>query len=120
MATRPEGLVAELADGVTPKGRHLTRAAMEGDPDAVESLTEMARWLGLGIAGLVAAFDPEVVVIGGGVSRAGDLFLDEVRKAFDDTLEGAAHRELTPIVRATLGEDAGVIGAGLYARERLL
>ena len=120
VATRPDGLVAKLADGATPVGFHLTRAALEGDPDAVESLKEMAWWLGLGIAGLVAAFDPEVVVIGGGVSRAGDLLLDEARAAFHDALEGADHREPTPIVCAALGEDAGVIGAGLYARECFL
>lgn len=120
VATRPDGLVAKLAEGTTPAGLHLTQAAMEGDPDAVESLKELAWWLGLGIAGLVAAFDPEVVVIGGGVSRAGDLFLDGARAAFWDALEGADHREPTPIVCAALGEDAGVIGAGLYARERLL
>ena len=120
VASRPDGLVAKLSDGSIPEGRHLTRAAMEGDPDAVESLREMAWWLGLGIAGLVAAFDPEVVVIGGGVSRAGHLFLDETRTAFEDALEGADHREPTPVVCAALGEHAGVIGAGLYARECLL
>ena len=120
VAIRPDGLVAKMADGVVPDGRHLTEAAMAGDPDAVESLKEMAWWLGLGIAGLVAAFDPEVVVVGGGVSRAEDLFLDEARRTFEEALEGADHREPTPIVGAALGEDAGVIGAGLYARERLL
>ena len=120
VAVRPEGLVARVAGGATPEGRHLTRAALEGDPDAVKSLTEVARWLGLGIAGLVAAFDPEVVVIGGGVSSAGDFFLAEVRKSFRQLLEGADHREPTPIMSAALGENAGVIGAGLYARERLL
>ena len=120
VARRPHGLVAKISDGVTPTGRHLTQAALEGDPDAVDSLTEMAWWLGLGIAGLVAAFDPEVVVIGGGVSRAGDLFLNAARQAFEETLEGADHREPTPIVGAALGEDAGVIGAGLYARECFL
>ena len=120
VATRPDGLIAKLARGSTPEGRHLTRAAMEGDPDAVQSLREMAWWLGLGIAGLVAAFDPEVVVIGGGVSLAGHLFLDATRSAFKEALEGADHREPTPIVCAALGENAGVIGAGLYARECLL
>lgn len=120
VAARPEGLVARLAEGGPPTGLHLTRAAMQGDPEAVESLHEMAWWLGLGIAGLVAAFDPEVVVIGGGVSMAGDLFLGEARAAFRAALEGADHRDPTPIVSAALGEDAGVIGAGLYAREGLV
>ncbi len=120
VAARPDGLVAKLAEGTTPAGFHLTRGAIEGDPDALEYLKEMARWLGLGIAGLVAAFDPEVVVIGGGVSVAGDLLLDEARTAFQDALEGADHRAPTPIVCAALGENAGVIGAGLYAREQLM
>ena len=119
VATRPDGLVARLAGGATPEGRHLTRAATQGDPDAVESLAEMAWWLGLGLAGLVAAFDPELVVVGGGVSTVGELFLDKARLAFADSLEGAEHREPTPLVGAVLGEDAGVVGAGICAREAL-
>ncbi|MCY3538401.1 MAG: ROK family protein [Acidimicrobiia bacterium] len=119
VATRPGGLVAKMAQGVTPRGQHLTSAAMEGDPDALESLEEMAWWLGVGLAGLVAAFDPEIVVVGGGVSRVGDLFLDAARQSFWEALEGSDHREKTPIVCAELQEDAGVIGAGLYAWESL-
>ena len=119
-AARPGGLVAKLARGESPEGGHLTRAAMEGDPDATGALQEVALWLGVGIAGLVAAMDPEIVVVGGGVSQVGDLFLDAVRESFRDALEGSDHRDPTPIVCAALKEDAGVIGAGLHARERLL
>ena len=119
VATRPGGLVAKMAQGETPRGHHLTSAAMEGDPDALESLEEMAWWLGVGLAGLIAAFDPEIVVVGGGVSRVGDLFLNAARKSFWEALEGSDHREETPIVCAELQEDAGVIGAGLYAWESL-
>lgn len=119
-ATRPGGLVAKLARGESPEGRHLTRAAMEGDPDATGALQEVALWLGVGIAALVAAMDPEIVVVGGGVSQVGDLFLDAVRESFRESLEGSDHRDPTPIVCAALEEDAGVIGAGLHARERLL
>lgn len=120
VATRPDGLVARLAGGLPPEGRFLTEAAMRGDTDALEALEEMAWWLGLGVAGLVAAFDPELVVVGGGVSTAGDLFLDRAREAFEDSLEGAEYREPTPLVCAALGEEAGVIGAALHAREALL
>ncbi len=120
VATRPNGRVAELAEGEVPRGYHLTRAAMEQDHDAVEALHEMAWWLGLGIAGLVAAFDPEVVVIGGGVASAGELFVGRLRTAMAECLEGSDHREPTPVVCGALGENAGVIGAGLYARECLL
>lgn len=118
-AARPSGLVAKLCGDEAPKGAHLTQAAIEGDPDAAAALSEMAGWLGMGIAGLVAAFDPEMVVVGGGVSEAGDLLLADTRTAFARTLEGGEHREPTPIVRASLGERAGVIGAGLRAWEEL-
>ena len=64
--------------------------------------------------------DPEILVVGGGVSQVGDLFLDAARESFRDSLEGSDHRDPTPIVCAALKEDAGVIGAGLQARERLL
>lgn len=116
-AARPSGLVAKLSGDDRPHGAHLTQAALEGDPDAASALSEMAGWLGMGIAGLVAAFDPEVVVVGGGVSEAGDLLLADTRAAFARALEGGEHRDPTPIVRASLGERAGVIGAGLRAWE---
>lgn len=118
-AARPSGLVAKLSGDDAPQGAHLTQAALEGDPDAASALSEMAGWLGMGIAGLVAAFDPEVVVVGGGVSEAGDLLMADTRAAFARALEGGEHRDPTPIVRASLGERAGVIGAGLRAWESL-
>jgi len=120
VALRPTGLVAQLAAGETPNGRHLTDAALEGDSDARAALAEMAGWLGVGLANMIAVFDPEVIVIGGGVWRAGELLLAPAREAVERTLEGAEHREATPILGAALGEHAGVIGAGLVAREECL
>lgn len=119
VATRPSGLVAKLADGVTPTGRHLTDAALQGDWDAIAQIEEMGVWLGIGIANLIAAFDPQVIVIGGGVSRAADVLLEPTRQSVLAHLEGAEHRDETPIVGAVLGEDAGVIGAGLLAFEEI-
>ena len=63
---------------------------------------------------------PASVVVGGGVSQVGDLFLDAARESFREALEGSDHRDPTPIVCAALREDAGVIGAGLHAWESLL
>ena len=51
-------------------------------------------WLGVGVANLVAALDPEIVVIGGGVSAAGDRLLDPARAALRRTLVGAEHRKV--------------------------
>ena len=119
VATRPGGLVAKLADGATPTGRHLTEAALQGDWDAIALIEEMGTWLGIGIANLIAAFDPEIVVIGGGVCHAGDALLDPTRESVRNALEGSEHRPPTPIVTAELGEDAGVIGAALLAFESI-
>ncbi|MGH3444097.1 MAG: ROK family protein, partial [Nocardioidaceae bacterium] len=69
-----------------------------------------------GLAGLCAGFDPELVVIGGGVSEAGDLLLDPAREALAHSLVGRGFRPLPPVVRAELGADAGFVGAADLAR----
>ena len=76
----------------------------------------LGRWLGEGIASLAAVLDPAVVVIGGGVSAAGDLLLDPIRAAFAQQLTGRGHRPLAEIRPAALGNRAGLIGAADLAR----
>ena len=97
-------------------GPLITEAARAGDPFAVEQLAELGRWLGEGIASLTAILDPAVVVIGGGVSEAGDLLLDPVRAAFSAQLTGRGHRPSLEIRKARLGNRAGLIGAADLAR----
>lgn len=108
----------DLAGGDTAAltGPLVTEAAMEGDPAAVELIAEMGQWLGVGLANLSAAFDPGCIVIGGGVSEAGDLLLDPAREAYRRTLTGRGFRPETRIVRAQLGPSAGMIGAADLAR----
>jgi glucokinase len=77
-----------------------------------------ARWLGLGIASMVNTFEPEYVVIGGGLSRAADLFLDTaVGEAERNTLPALWERTTVGLARG--GADAGVIGAGVLAAQEL-
>jgi glucokinase len=101
-------------DAIT--GPLITEAARAGDAFAVEQLELVGRWLGEGIASLTAVLDPAVVVIGGGVSEAGDLLLAPVRSAFQSQLTGRGHRPVLEIRRARLGNRAGVIGAADLAR----
>jgi glucokinase len=110
--------VLELAGGDPDKitGPLVTEAAHAGDPFAVEQLEALGRWLGEGIASLTAVLDPAVVVIGGGVSEAGDALLDPVRSAFASQLTGRGHRPVLDIRRARLGNQAGLIGAADLAR----
>jgi len=97
-------------------GPLITEAARAGDPFAVEQLASLGRWLGEGIASLTAVLDPAVVVIGGGVSEAGDLLLAPARAAFGSQLTGRGHRPVLEIRKARLGNRAGLIGAADLAR----
>jgi glucokinase len=65
---------------------------------------------------MTAAFDPSGIVVGGGVSDAGEILLGPARAAFSRTLVGRGHRREPDIVRAGLGPEAGLIGAGDMAR----
>ena len=100
-------------------GPLVTEAAMAGDPTAIELFEEIGQWLGVGIANLACALDPGCFVIGGGVSDAGDLLLGPARDAYRRTLSGRGFRPEARIVRASLGNEAGLIGAADLAREEL-
>jgi glucokinase len=97
-------------------GPALTAAAEAGDIVARGAFAEVGRWLGVGVANVVAGLDPELVIIGGGVSAAGDLLLDPARAALAASLVAAEHRTVPPLVPAALGPDAGMIGAADLAR----
>jgi glucokinase len=103
-------------DGAGLTGPLITEAARAGDPLATELLTDMGRWLGIGLANLAAAFDPGCILVGGGVSQAGDLLLAPTRDAFSRQLVGRGHRVEPPVLGAALGPDAGFIGAADMAR----
>jgi glucokinase len=99
-------------------GPAITAAAEAGDPVALAAFDDVGSWLGVGVANLVASFDPQIVVIGGGLSAAGDLLLEPARRALRESLVGAEHRTVPPVVRAALGPEAGAIGAADLARQR--
>ena len=97
-------------------GPLVTEAAHDGDPFAVAALARLGDVLGQGIASLAAVLDPGVVVVGGGVSEAGDLLLDPIRAAFERELTGRGFRPAAQIRPAALGNRAGVVGAADLAR----
>ena len=99
-------------------GRALVEAARSGDASALSALTGIGRVLGAGLVTLVNVFNPELIVIGGGFGAAGDLVLDPARAVVaEEALEPG--RDSVRIVRAALGPEAGVVGAGLIAFESL-
>jgi glucokinase len=98
------------------EGPQITQAAQDGDPLAVDLLAQLGRWIGEGSASVAALLDPALVVIGGGVGAAGDLLLDPARKAFADQLSARGHRPEAKIMLASMGNEAGIVGAADLAR----
>ncbi|HEX6967304.1 MAG TPA: ROK family glucokinase [Micromonosporaceae bacterium] len=99
-------------------GQMVTAAAFAGDPVAVEAFAEAGHWLGTSLADLTQIFDPQVLVLGGGVVEAGEVLLGPVRRAY---LEALARRTRLPVATvrpAMLGNAAGVVGAADLARRR--
>jgi glucokinase len=114
----PDGLIARLgreAGAVT--GHTVTAAAQQGDRIAQDLFTRLGRWLGIGIASLGTIFELEAVVIGGGVVHTGDLLLAPTRAAAREFAYAPDARGVPPILPATFGNDAGMIGAALLALE---
>jgi glucokinase len=96
-------------------GALVTELAGEGDEDSTAILAEAGRKLGAGLSGLANAFNPEVIVIGGGASAAGDLLLGPARDEFRERALGP-NRD-TPVVVAHFGPEAGMLGAATLALE---
>jgi glucokinase len=101
-------------------GPGVTAAALDGEQTAIELLADVGQWLGQGIANLAAALDPDLVVIGGGVSAAGDLLLQPARQMFGRTLTGRGFRQQARLELAHFRNNAGLIGAADLARHAVL
>jgi glucokinase len=97
-------------------GPMVTEAAEAGDLVARHAFASVGDWLGVGVGALTSALDPEVVVVGGGVSAAGERVLAPARAALDRSVVGAGHRRPPRLVAARLGPEAGIVGAALLAR----
>jgi glucokinase len=102
------------------KSGDLAAAIADKDPVATRAVQRAAHFLGLGLGSLVNVFGPELVIVGGGVAEAlGDPYVDLVRaSAATQILSNPDGR--MKIVRAALGDDAGILGASLLARERFI
>jgi glucokinase len=99
-------------DGVT-----VTKAAIEGDEAARDVLELVGMRLGVGLSSLANIFNPDVIVIGGGVIAAGDLLLEPARRQLRERALPPMNE--TPVLEAQLGADAGMIGAAAMALEEV-
>jgi glucokinase len=114
----PSGALAATAGDETPSGVHLMVAAQDRDTASLEVWSAVGRWLGRGMADLVAVLDPEMFVVGGGPSQAGELLLDPAKSALSELMHAGRARGVPPVVISRYGENAAVIGAALQALEK--
>ncbi|WP_438874524.1 ROK family glucokinase [Symbioplanes lichenis] len=102
------------ADAIT--GRQITEAAQAGDGVARDAFAQIGYWLGVAMADLAQAFDPQVLVVGGGVIDAGELLMGPTQATYQEQLANRSRFPVAPIVAAETGNTAGVLGAADLAR----
>jgi glucokinase len=115
-AEQPYSALGRLASERRVLGEDVGRLAREGDEASLSVLEEAGRWLGIGLAGFVNIFNPEVVAVGGGVMASGDLILKPAREEVHLRARSPG-RDLVEVRQATLGADSGVLGAAALARD---
>ncbi len=97
--------------------RQLFDRARDGDAKALGIVDNAATYTGIGLANLVKIFDPEVFVVGGGLSAAGEFYLGRVRASYVKYLRGGY--PVPELLPAALGGEAGVIGAAAFAASKV-
>ena len=114
----PDSTVGKmLAEGREIDGHAVTEAALAGDEVAIGVFDLIGSRLGVACASLANIFQPDAIVVGGGVIAAGDLLLEPARRELRQRALNPMNK--TPILEATLGNDAGMIGAAAMARNEL-
>jgi len=106
--------VWERSGGQFTSTRKLVEAHLRGDSDASRTWLRSILHLAAAVASFINAFDPEIVIIGGGIAQAGSALFDPLRKYLDD-FEWRPLGHQVAVVPATLGDKAGAIGAAHHA-----
>ena len=111
-------LLLDLAGGdpLAITGRQITQAARSGDGVARDAFARIGYWLGIAMADLAQIFDPQVLVVGGGVVEAGDLLMGPTEHTYRDQLAQRGRFPVAQVKAAETGNAAGVVGAADLAR----
>ena len=111
----PESVLVRLAGGDAGRigGDTVFAAASQGDAAAKQVLAMYIRYLSIGIVGIANILRPDVVLIGGGISNAGDVLIGPVNDYVKKNVFAAKYAPGPPVRRAALGNDAGIIGAAM-------
>jgi len=111
-----ESLKEHFPDGELT-ARHISDAAEEGNQLAIAAYERAGKYIGLAIANLLHIFDIPIFIIGGGVSKAGDLLFSPIRQSAEESVISDIYLEGLKILPAALGDDSGIKGALVLSRE---
>jgi len=114
----PGGALLGLREEGNLTGGAVARLARDGHPGALEAARELAGWLGIGLVSVTNVFNPEMIVVGGGVGELGELLLEPAREVVR-RMAITPNRDQVRISPAVLGNRAGLVGGGLAAWEVL-
>jgi glucokinase len=109
------GARAIAAAAERPSFDDVVVSALRGDERAREAIRRAAAYIGIAVANLTIFIAPERIVVGGGVAEAGELLFDPLRAEVERRVGRVAPLHAIDIVPATLGADAGAVGAALAA-----
>ena len=116
MAKYPDSIMHDIVkDMGKVSGRTAFIAYNKGDKAGTKVVKDYVRYVACGIINLVNVFRPDVIMVGGGVSHEGDYFVKMVEKIVRRHSFGGSNNKVPPVVRASLGNDAGIIGAAALA-----
>jgi len=107
-------LAARLRNLGSVTGLHVSEAAAQGDPAALQIIRQAGYWLGVGLASWAPIYEPDLVLLGGAVAQAGDEWLAAATAAMRD-VGYPFFVDRIEVRRSTLGNDAGMVGAALLA-----
>ena len=93
----------------------ISEAARQGDALSIEAYQSAGKYLGIGVANFLHAFDPSIVIFGGGVSQSGPLLFDSFHVSLKERVIHSRYLEGLVITRAELGDDSGLLGARALA-----
>jgi len=111
------GAASIIPGDIRVTAKMVGEAAREGDLLAITALQRTGTFVGIAVANYVNIFNPSIVIIGGGVSRSGDIFMETVGKTMEESVFNPYYLENLTLVPAALGDSAGLMGALALAHE---
>lgn len=119
MAADPTSLMHEMCEDDMRKvsGRTAFDAAKKGDAAALAVVHNYVHYLAVGISSFITLLRPEVIILGGGVCNEGEYLLEPLRREVAETVYAKGLMPETPIIKATLGNDAGIVGAAFLGKQ---